>query len=372
MHITQLDKERYRVWVELEPDYTGKRRRKSKVFHARTKKELKKQIEEWTATLSPASGTVSDMIEAVWPRIIQGKAPGTIDKYTESRRVIDSTIGGLRLDRLTPRYVQEWVNDLSASYAFSTIQGFYTVLNMCCSASVLWGELTSNPCHDIALPRRKKKPIDIMSEEDLLVFVQNLDRLEPNRRVLFELALFGSLRRGEALGIYEDEIPSNGGFYIRRSRYAPTIARQYVKETKTASGTRPCILPHAVVQDVARLREYHAKQKDKLGSLWVDSPYLIKQPDGSPYHAGNAVSQLKSYMASIGIEPITFHGLRHTFASVCIGLGVDPATVSRRMGHANVSTTMALYTHLFARQSEGDAISSNFDSLIAGAENVEN
>lgn len=372
MHYTQLDNERYRVWVELEPDYTGRRRRKSKVIHARTKKELKKKIDEWTASLSPASGTVSGMVEAVWPRILQGKSPNTITKYTRERSIIDITIGSLNLDRLTPRTIQEWVYDLSASYCTGYVRALYSRLNQCCSLAVVWGLLHENPCHDVAMPRDGKKTVSIMSEADLLTFCHNLHALPPDRAVLFELALFGSLRRGEILGIYEDEIPSDGRFYIQRARYAPTVSGSYVKETKTASGARPCILPNSVVQDVEALREYHAQQKEKMGALWHDSPYLIKQPDGSPYHATCAVGQLKAYMKAIGLEPITFHGLRHTFASVCIGIGLDPATVARRMGHSKVSTTLETYTHLFARQNQRDEVSTSLDNLIQTAQAVDN
>lgn len=372
MHYTQLDKERYRVWVELEPDYTGRRRRKSKVIHATTKKELKKKIDEWTASLSPASGTVSDMVEAVWPRILQGKSQNTIIKYDRIRSIIDSTLGTYRLDRLSPRVLQEWVNNLSGTYSGGYVRAIYSRLHQCCSVAVLYDILPSNPCHDVAMPREAKKTIKILSESDFNAFCQNLHTLPPDRAVLFELALFGSLRRGEILGIYEDEIPSDGRFYIQRARYAPTVSASYIKETKTESGERLCVLPRAIVQEVAALREYHARQKEKLGDAWIESPFLIREPDGSPYHAGSAVGHLKRYMASIGLEPITFHGLRHTYASICIGIGIDPATVSNRMGHSSVSTTLSIYTHLFARQSQHDEIASQLDEMIQGAENVEN
>lgn len=278
MHYTQLDKERYRVWVELEPDYTGRRRRKSKVIHATTKKELKKKIDEWTASLSPASGTVSDMVEAVWPRILQGKSQNTIIKYDRIRSIIDSTLGTYRLDRLSPRVLQEWVNNLSGTYSGGYVRAIYSRLHQCCSVAVLYDILPSNPCHDVAMPREAKKTIKILSESDFNAFCQNLHTLPPDRAVLFELALFGSLRRGEILGIYEDEIPSDGRFYIQRARYAPTVSASYIKETKTESGERLCVLPRAIVQEVAALREYHARQKEKLGDAWIESPFLIREP----------------------------------------------------------------------------------------------
>ena len=44
---------------------------------------------------------------------------------------------------------------------------------------------------------------------------------------------------------------------------------------------------------------------------------------------------------------LTFHALRHTYASVCVAAGIPPSHLSRFMGHATVTTTLAVYTHLF-------------------------
>jgi len=44
---------------------------------------------------------------------------------------------------------------------------------------------------------------------------------------------------------------------------------------------------------------------------------------------------------------VSFHGLRHSHVSALIASGVDPLTISRRIGHANVSTTTNVYGHLF-------------------------
>ena len=42
-----------------------------------------------------------------------------------------------------------------------------------------------------------------------------------------------------------------------------------------------------------------------------------------------------------------FHALRHTYASLCVAAGIPPLQLSRFMGHAKVTTTLGVYTHLF-------------------------
>ena len=44
-------------------------------------------------------------------------------------------------------------------------------------------------------------------------------------------------------------------------------------------------------------------------------------------------------------QPITFHGLRHSFATRCIESNCDYKTVSVLLGHANIRTTLNLYVH---------------------------
>lgn len=44
---------------------------------------------------------------------------------------------------------------------------------------------------------------------------------------------------------------------------------------------------------------------------------------------------------------LKFRTLRHTYASLCVAAGIPPLQLSRFMGHAKVTTTLAIYTHLF-------------------------
>lgn len=368
MHIKQLEKNKYRVWIDLESDYSGKRKQKSKVFHASTKRDLNVQINEWVESISGITSkcrTVSDLCDAVWSQVINNKSKNTIRTYNDQRKRIDDTIGLLRLEKLTPHTLQLWVDDLSSNLSPRTIRFTYSLLRNCCSIAVTWNLIKTNPCHDISLPSVKKKEVQILSPEDFTVFCSHLAELPLDYKVCFELALFGSLRKGEVLGILEDEIPDDGRFYVKRARYSPSLSEVFVKETKTSSGERLCILPQLVVGDVKSLRKEHMKRKLKYGKAWVDSPYLIKEENGEAFHSSLCITRLQSYMKKIGLEPITFHALRHTYASICISLGVNPEIVSKRMGHSNVSTTLGIYTHLFEKKNNEDEISAALGTMLS-------
>ena len=52
-----------------------------------------------------------------------------------------------------------------------------------------------------------------------------------------------------------------------------------------------------------------------------------------------------NFVKSIGLPVINFHVLRHTNATLLIGQQIDVATVSARIGHAQITTTYNFYVH---------------------------
>jgi integrase len=69
-------------------------------------------------------------------------------------------------------------------------------------------------------------------------------------------------------------------------------------------------------------------------------------------------------VARRGRRPVSFHDLRHAFASRCASRGVAVGTLSAVMGHANVGITQGVYTHLYGRQEAEQA----FRQAMSGAE----
>ncbi|WP_238316016.1 tyrosine-type recombinase/integrase [Nosocomiicoccus massiliensis] len=55
---------------------------------------------------------------------------------------------------------------------------------------------------------------------------------------------------------------------------------------------------------------------------------------------------LKRKCKDAGIPVISIHGLRHTHASLLLFAGVSIASVSRRLGHSNITTTQQTYLHI--------------------------
>ena len=83
-----------------------------------------------------------------------------------------------------------------------------------------------------------------------------------------------------------------------------------------------------------------------LGKL-TDDDLLFSTREGEPISPRNFSVYWIRAAASIGMPDITFHALRHTYASQLIASGVDVVTISKRLGHAKPDITLRVYSHLF-------------------------
>lgn len=374
MRIIELEKNKYKVVCDIGKDYKGKRKRVSKTFKAKSKRALNALIKDWLDTIDTNKGekglTVAQLCDSVWGNVTRNKSQNTVIGYNVSLKRIKSTIGAMRASEVSPRVLQEWIDKLEEEKSERTkkplspksIKETYAVLRLCYSVAVTWDMVTNNPCHDVMLPMRKKKDVKILNNDDFNEFVKHLDTLNPNTRVLFELALFCGLRRGEIMALHEDDVQSSV-ILITKARYN-NHKDSYEKETKTSAGNRKCFLPKFLFDDINDLKEHHKKEAERLGTIWVDTPYLVKMDDGRAFSPNEANKRLKRYMLSIGLDPINFHALRHTYASMIIASGADIATVSNRLGHTDINTTLGIYTHIFDNNETVDPISDYFEKLL--------
>lgn len=65
--------------------------------------------------------------------------------------------------------------------------------------------------------------------------------------------------------------------------------------------------------------------------------------------------QLQNYCEELSIPVISIHGLRHTHASLLLFAGVSVASVAKRLGHANITTTQQTYIHIIQELENKDS-----------------
>lgn len=87
------------------------------------------------------------------------------------------------------------------------------------------------------------------------------------------------------------------------------------------------------------------KQKLAMGDMWIDSGKIFTSKNGSMINPDTPSTWFKSFIRRHNLPDIHYHNLRHTAATLLIAGGFDIATVSNRLGHADRTTTLNIYTH---------------------------
>ena len=114
------------------------------------------------------------------------------------------------------------------------------------------------------------------------------------------------------------------------------------------------------------LRAIEKDRRYVAGELGVPfgDPYVLgtPDPDSRPYHPTRLTREFKSFCKMNGFE-MTFHDLRHTFASMMIAGGTDVRTVASYLGHSNVAMTLNTYAEVDpdAKLAAVDKIGEGFD-----------
>ena len=93
-------------------------------------------------------------------------------------------------------------------------------------------------------------------------------------------------------------------------------------------------------------KRQQAKERLIAGQLWQDNGLVISTSIGTPVLQHNVRMTMQRIVKKSGVPQIRFHDLRHTHATLLLKQGVHPKVVQERLGHADIQTTLNVYSHV--------------------------
>jgi integrase len=125
---------------------------------------------------------------------------------------------------------------------------------------------------------------------------------------------------------------------------------------KTGAGRRAVYL----VPELVSVLRSHKSDRFALGHAGADS-FVFGTKDGHPLTQRNASRALlaagkRAKLNPEGIQPVSWHDLRHTFGSRLVAAGCDVVVVQRQMGHSRPSITLDIYAHEFEKAKRSEDI----------------
>ena len=337
--------------------------------------------------------TLKDFSERWLSEYAQQQLQGrTLDGYRQelNDRILPR-LGHLKLSDIRPTTVNSFVASLSrdgarrdgkpGGLARSTIAKTEAVLSSVLQTATEWELLDRNPCGNVRVRAEDAADrIKYFTPEEASTFLEYIEKpytvrikghrrvddtgkpytvgdydcekiLQEQLRVLFNLALFTGMRKGELLALQWSDIDF-GACQIRVSKAVSVVGgKQIVKCPKTKTSHRIVSIPGFLSRRMRELKASQLRDRLRLGDQWQGEDWVFIQEDGRMMHYGTPAHSFRDTLLRYNegkpeyahLPLIPFHGLRHTSATLLIAAHQDIKTVQSRLGHAEASTTMNIY-----------------------------
>ncbi|HLB24064.1 MAG TPA: site-specific integrase, partial [Dehalococcoidia bacterium] len=101
------------------------------------------------------------------------------------------------------------------------------------------------------------------------------------------------------------------------------------------------------VESLRAHRPRQLEQRLAAGPLWEDHGFVFTTGRGRPLDGNNVRTRsFARLLGRAGLPPMRFHNLRHTAATLLMAEGVPVKVASEMLGHADISTTLRIYSHV--------------------------
>ncbi len=297
----------------------------------------------------------------------------TYERLLQLRGRIYPVIGHIRMDKITPRQIQTFVNSLSKEganertgkpLAPKTIRHNLSLISDVFSYAVKMGVVAENPCSKVTIPKGEVKEKQIYTPAEVEKFLTLLNDEPLKYRTFFYLMIYSGFRRGEMLGLeWKDVDFDNNIISVRRTSNYTAKKGVYTDTTKTKRSQRTLKFPQFIMDMLKEYKEEQDAEALRLADRWVETDRLYVKWDGRPMQNGTPYFWLGEFCEKHDLPFYGLHSFRHLFCSLLVNQGVDIVTVSGALGHSCVSTTSNVYCHMFqeAQAKVSDAVANALD-----------
>lgn len=274
-----------------------------------------------------------------WIKLYKEKAVRkvTLDKYYLTHRKIKELAPELHMNELTRQSYQKLLNNYAATHEKQTTLDFHHHLKAALVDALDEGLLEHDPTRRAIIKgvdpsNKKNKFLNLYELQKLLRHLDLGDELNWDWFIL--LVSKTGLRFAEALALTPEDFDFERQQIIVNKSWNYKTPIGNFQKTKNESSNR------AVMVDWHLMNQFKSLIRNK------ESDWLIFVPHNKRVFNSTVNGLLEKYCYKLDIPTISVHGLRHTHASLLLYEGVSVASVAKRLGHANTTTTQETYIHI--------------------------
>lgn len=343
--ITKLPNGKLKMTLTLGVGVDGKQKRKS--VTAANKAELMKRVTELRIAIGQPRDTkmyFKDLVEMYLKWNEDTLSSNTLKNYKYMDKVVFSQLYHYRIDKITGEMIDMVLDNINKDKHLkdSTVMSFKTKLTAIFNFAITKGLLTVSPLRNTRKRSRGVKKADrivLPTKGNLKALLQQAKKLDRENRYrikfypLFLLATATGFRIGEILDIdRERDIDLE---HCRITIRSQCTLEGHDQPLKTSSSYRTIYVQEEILQTVLSLVE----TSSKTTKLW--------HYKGTPLALSSVNNRLYQYFKGNPLVPegFTFHSFRHYHATQLLLKGINVKEVSKRLGHADIQTTLQLYAH---------------------------
>ena len=323
--------------------YTDERGKRHFIYD----KDPKRLYEKVNAPVEEVPVTFAEIAQAWRDEHYEKIEKGTQTCYEPSRKRAVELFGDEIASEIRPSEIQAHLKRLKEQgYGSKTIKTQRTVYHLIFAHAMMddrYGKtVRSDPSSGCTIPKGAKKPVKRTAPPTDVI-----DKIRKSADEayfgLFPLLLISTgLRRGEALALRWRDIDIEAKtISVTRSLHYDGTA--WIGQTKTENSVRtvpilPDLLPH--------LQKAYKKGAEPDHFIFHASDPEKPMPENAYKRRWTRWCKEMGFVTEAGKPSITAHVMRHSYATMLYDAGVDLYTAQKLLGHADIQTTMSIYTHL--------------------------
>lgn len=349
-------------------DEDGARRRKTKMTRIKAvegsnagERMARTELRRWRDQLiaeersaeEPAdeeSVTLSDYARAYLAR--HRVADVTREKYETTVRNF-AFLGAKPLRSITSADIEDWqAQRLDEGVSQVTLAGEHAFLAQVIKYAVAAGDLDRSPLGLVKAPKKTPKPVNCFTQEQAREVMRVLESMGTSAvPVAARIALMTGMRRSEICALRWRDVDFTGqtvSVVHALTRVKGGFVLSTPKDVSGRGATRTVPLAPALADLLLDVRRGQRDAAAARKRRWSSDYFVLGNERGewkSPSKVTNEwrlLAQMQGWRGTQG-ERVTFHDLRHTFATIAIAQGTDVMSLASILGHRDASMTLNIY-----------------------------
>ncbi len=366
--------DRFSVTIQYETD-SGKTKQKTvQVFDnkkdaEKLKVKIQNEINE-EKFIAPSSTTFIEKCKQYYLDPLRELAPNTQRRWDSIIRIhIEPFFKDTLLEDITINKYKTFIQHIySLNLADGTKKEILNKSNAALKDAYFCKEIKENIV-DFAFPNnRKKKKVQeftldensIYSQEEIKLILKKVES-KPSLFLVLSTYTYTGVRFGEMAGLLWDDVDFKNKT-IKIQNNLQYIHGKYILGPPKNYMIRTISIPDTLVE-LYKAESIHQKELKLQGLLPKEFNFVHLNAHHKRWNSSTFCAAYKRLIDSIGnLRYIPAHNFRHSHATFLLTDGVDVNTVSKRLGHKNINTTIKYYTHIL-KKADANAASS-IESII--------